>query len=156
MAPFYSKAYLSTQVQTGDRLGLLISLYERGLADVTQAMEAVEAVDSKKRGEMIEKASGVLMALCEALDYTQQGTLAGDLFSLYNFLMRQLLEANRENDLERLQVVKTTLTILLNGWKQIATSAEAAEIREQDIARIEGRAGAEKHARGHRSLVMTA
>jgi len=130
MTPFYSKAYLSTQVNTSDPLALVIAMYEAAIANVTQAMEAIEAGDTEKRGRMIGRTSEILMALSEALDYTQQHQIAGRLFCLYNTQLELLLKANRENDLESLQAVKSTLSIVLSGWHEAARSPEAAELRE--------------------------
>lgn len=132
MGAFYSKAYLSTLVNTGDRIELLIALYEGSIAYVQQAMEGIEEANEKKRQEGISRAAKILQALCEALDFGQEGSLAGSLFSIYNFQMRQLLDANRSQDLEALQSVKSTLSILLNGWHQVNKGDAANAIRKED------------------------
>ena len=157
MAPLHSKAYLSTQVKTSDRVDLVISLYQGALAYVKQAMEAGEEGDTEKRSEMIHRVFKILIALGESLDYTQDGGISGSLFAIYNFQIQQLLEANRSNDVEPLQTVKSTLSILLNAWQQVAKSPEAVAIRADDENRRNGVAGKSKASRGNRSsLVMTA
>ena len=105
MASYYSKAYLSTQVATDDRLEAVISLYEGVIGYVTQAMAAVEAGDAERRGEMIHRAARIISALSESLDYTLGEGVAGNLMSVYNFSLQQLLKANRANDIEPLQIV---------------------------------------------------
>ena len=158
MAPFYSKAYLSTQVNTADRMDLVIALYEGAIGFVSQAMEAVEAGDAEQRGEMISRVSNIIIALSEALDYSQEGGVSGNLFAIYNFQLQQLLEANRTNDIESLQTVKSTLSILLDGWKQVAESSEAKQIREADqlAKRSVGRRDGTSGRSGKRALAMTA
>ena len=157
MAPFYSKAYLSTLVRTGNRMDLVLALYEGASAFVKQAMEAVEEENDQARSEAIHRASKILMALCESLDYTQSGTLPGKLFAIYTYQLQQLLEANRTNSLEPLQSVKSTLGILLNGWKEVAQSDEANAIRQEDAEGALTRSGARADSPAQRSsLVLTA
>jgi flagellar protein FliS len=136
MALHHSNAYLSTQVNTDDRVALVIALYEGVLAYLAQAIEAIKANNVEKRREMIRKAADVVMALSDSLDYSQPSSLAGDLFSIYSFQLQQMLEANRKNDVEPLQLVKSSLRILLDGWREAAKSPEAEEIRQADAARL--------------------
>lgn len=126
-------AYLTMQVRTSDRMEIITSLYEMALLCISQAMDAMEARDSSKAGEKIGKAGEILMALCEALDYSQPGNLASTLFSIYHFHLRQLLEANRTNTLAPLQAALSGLSLLLEGWRQIAKSEAAQQIREADM-----------------------
>ncbi|MBN1868012.1 flagellar export chaperone FliS [Candidatus Sumerlaeota bacterium] len=134
MAPYYSQAYLSTHIETADRMSLVVTLYEAALANVTQAMEAIESGDSAAKSKSIERASKILMGLCEALDYTQDNGLSGRLFALYTFQLRQLLEANRTDDVEPLQMVKSTLTILLEGWETVSRSPEGIAMRTRETS----------------------
>lgn len=127
MSTTYSKAYLSTQVNTSDPLSLVIALYETAISNVTQAIEGIETGDLDARRKCISRASEIIMALSEALDYTQQDGLAGKLFSMYTFMLRQLLEANRENEVEPLESVRSTLSILLEGWQHASRDPEATE-----------------------------
>lgn len=156
MAPYYSKAYLSTQVHTSDRIEIVISLYEAALSYITQAIGAIEKEDIARRGENITKAAKVFMALCEALDYSQPGDLAGKLFGIYNGYLYQLLEANRSNDVASLQTVHASMSILLNGWKQIARTPEAEEIRRADFERLTNPTPIAAPHNGRPSLAMTA
>jgi flagellar protein FliS len=138
MTPLQANAYLSTQVKTSDRVDLVISLYQGALAYVKQAMEAQEEGNVEKRSDLIHRTSKILIALGESLDYTQDGGISGSLFGIYNFQIQQLLEANRTNDIEPLQTVKATLSILLNAWQQVAKSPEAVAIRTEDENRRNG------------------
>jgi flagellar protein FliS len=132
MAPYYSKAYLSTQIQTADRLELVISLYEAAQNHVLRAIEAMEREDHARRGESIQRAAEILLALSASLDFTCSGDLVGRLFASYNTMLRQLLDANRTSNVELLEIVHSTLGALLEGWRTVQASPEAAHIREED------------------------
>jgi flagellar secretion chaperone FliS len=134
MAPVTnSQAYLTTMVDTSDRLGLVITVYESALANIKSVLSD-EDIDKEKRSEAINKTSKILYALSEALDYSQPGGMAGNLSSLYTFMQRQLFEANASGDNEALRDVKGILSILLNGWTQIANKPEVMALREQETA----------------------
>lgn len=129
MNAHHSKAYVTTDVQTTDPLGLVIALYEKAIATVTQAMEAVETGDATRRGEAVQLACEIINVLVESLDFSHNESIAGSLFSLYHSQIYQLYMANRHNDLAPLQTVRGTLTILLDGWQEIARTQEAAQLR---------------------------
>lgn len=125
-------AYLTMQVRTSNRMEIIASLYELALLCISQAMEAMESGNCSRAGEKIGKAGEILIALCEALDYSQPGDIAPALFSIYHFHLRQLLEANRTSAIAPLQSARSGLSMLLAGWRQIENSEAAKEIREAD------------------------
>jgi flagellar secretion chaperone FliS len=149
-----TKAYLNTQVQTADRLELLIALYEGAMGFVRSAVEGIEENDLLKRSTGIGRAADIITYLCEVLDYSQPGVVAGNLFAMYNYQLRLLIQANRENDSEPLETVYSTLSILLNGWREIASSPEAAAVIQADRKRMmTGYSGAED---GRQVLALSA
>lgn len=137
MSALCSQAYLSAQVNTADPLELIISLYETAILNVRKAMTAIAEEDPETRRDAISKTAEILMTLTESLDYTVGDSLAGHLFGLYNFQLEKLLEANRNEDIEALQSVKSTLSILLNGWQEVATNPEAQQILAERESRGE-------------------
>ena len=156
MVTYYSKAYLSTQVNTAGRLDLIVALYEKTITDVSRAMKAITTGNDKVRADAIQSAADILMGLTESLDFTEPGGLAGRLFALYHYQLHMLLEANRTGDIEPLQSVKTTLNILLNGWRQASVTEAAHEIRREDMNRARVRCPASGPASGHTSFGMMA
>lgn len=154
MAPTSAKAYLNTQVQTADRLELLIAMYEGAMGFVRRAIEAIEENDSVKRSAAIGRAADIVTYLCEVLDFTQPGEIAGNLFAMYNYHLRLLIQANRENDIEPLETVYSTLCIMLNGWREISASPDAAEVIQADRKRMmTGYTSAEE---GRQALALSA
>jgi flagellar secretion chaperone FliS len=125
-----SRAYITTNVQTSDPLSLVIALYEKAIATITKAMDAIEQGDVVTRRQKIQLASEIIATLTQALDFSHGEKLAGTLFALYNSQLYQLYEANRNNDLLPLQTVRSTLSILLNGWQEVSRSDEAARFRD--------------------------
>lgn len=149
MTSYYSKAYVDVQFKTSDRLELVIALYESAIAAVNQGIDAIETENDAGRMNALEQANQVLMLLSESLDFTQAGGMAGRLHGLYLFMMRQLLEANRDKSVEPLEIVRGNLSILLDGWHQ---AAQSEEVRRQKREKHRE----ENHAPGEGRLAMMA
>jgi flagellar protein FliS len=66
-------------------------------------------------------AQDILSELTASLDFDKGGTLARNLFSLYAFMNRQLMEANLKKDPGPVGVVKKLLTDLREAWAEIST-----------------------------------
>jgi flagellar protein FliS len=131
-----SKAYLTTQVHTADRMDLVIALYESAIASIKQAMEAIESGEANRRHVPLRQATDILLALCDALNFNVESDLALNLYRIYSYHISQLLQAGRRGDLVGLQTVKSSLTILLDGWRQVAKSPDAAALRKVDTQRF--------------------
>ncbi len=131
-----SKAYLSTQVHTADRMDLVISLYENAIAAIKQAMEVIESGEPNRRHQPLRHATDILLTLCDALNFNVESDLALNLYRIYSYHISQLLQAGRRSDLVGLQTVKSSLTILLEGWRQVAKSPEASALRKSDAQRF--------------------
>jgi flagellar protein FliS len=131
-----SQAYLTAQVHTADRMDLVIALYENAIASIKQAMEAIESGEADRRHPPLRHATDVLLTLSDALNFNVESDLTLNLFRIYSYHISQLLQAGRRGDLVGLQAVKSSLTILLDGWRQVARSPEASAIRKADAQRF--------------------
>ncbi|HNY25946.1 MAG TPA: flagellar export chaperone FliS [Candidatus Sumerlaeota bacterium] len=131
-----SQAYLTAQVHTADRMDLVISLYESAIASIKQAMEAIESGEGDRRHPPLRHATDILLTLSDALNFNVESDLALSLFRIYSYHISQLLQAGRRGDLVGLQAVKSSLTILLEGWRQVAKSPEASALRKADALRF--------------------
>lgn len=112
-----SKAYKNAAVTTASREQILIMLYEAAIRHVKKASVAIEKKSIKEKCESIGKAHDIVNELVASLDHKVGGALAGDLERLYNFIIEQLVLANLENSVPRLQSCEKILGTLLDGWK---------------------------------------
>ncbi len=68
----------------------------------------------------IVKAQDCITELMVSLDFQKGGELAHNLFSLYVFFNRQLLDANMQKDVSLLHQVRGLLSELRDAWQQIS------------------------------------
>jgi flagellar protein FliS len=119
-------AYLETQVLTADPMELVRLLY-RAAGDATRNARAhLTAGRITERARQISKAHGILAQLSVTLDHTRGGTLSRSLAELYDYMQRQLLDANQRQKAEPLQEVERLLATLMEGWEQIGRAPVSA------------------------------
>ncbi len=107
---------------TQDRMEPLLSVYRSTIRFVRQAIRAVASGQRAASAEAIQCALKCLKTLCDALDFSQEGTLAGHLYAQYHYHQLQLIEADRANDPKLLATVEQTLGILYSGWTSKAAA----------------------------------
>ncbi|MBN1696930.1 MAG: flagellar export chaperone FliS [Spirochaetales bacterium] len=116
------KAYKETQIKSATPGQLIIMLYDGAIKNINIAIEGFEK--KSKKLDMISnaiiKAQDIVSELMVALDFEKGGDIAKNLFSIYVFINRELLNANIRKDVTHLETVKKILTELRDAWSQIA------------------------------------
>jgi len=125
----YSNAlstYKETKVKTAGQGQLIIMLYEEAVKQLTRALEMMDSNKQKKDPGKIEQISKAVMKteeivteLMVSLDFERGGEISKNLFALYSWFNRELLEANIAQDTGRITAVKNMLADLKDTWSQI-------------------------------------
>jgi len=133
--------YKETKVKTAGQGQLIVMLYDETLKQLTNAIELLELNKAKKDPSRIElinksimKTEEILTELMVSLDFEQGGEIAKNLFSLYTWFNRELVEANINQDSNRIITVKNLLTELRNTWSTVANQAIPAEKQNREAA----------------------
>jgi len=120
--------YRETRVKTASQGQLIIMLYEEAVKLLDRALELLSLnVGGKKSPGNIEKISKsilktqeIITELTVSLDFDQGGDIAKNLFSLYTWFNKELLEANIGQDMKRVKSVRNQLNELRSAWVEIA------------------------------------
>ena len=120
-------AYKETQIKTANQGRLIIMLYDGAVKNINLALEAMGASHHKfdETSNCIIKAQDIIAELMVSLDFEKGGDIAKNLFSLYVFMNRQLLQANLKKLQKPLSDVKKMLVELREAWVEIG--------RKQDV-----------------------
>lgn len=102
-------------------------LYDEAVRQLNLAIEMLESKDKDDKftgkieplGKAVMKAEEIITELMVSLDFEQGDEIAKNLFSLYSWFNRELLEANIAQDLERIKNVRSMLLELRNTWDEI-------------------------------------
>jgi len=123
-----SSTYKETKVTTASQGQLIIMLYDEAVKQLTKAAELLELNNKQKKdpgkieqiSKAVMKAEEIITELMVSLDFEQGGEISKNLFALYTWFNRELLEANIAQDIKRIKSVKDMLSELRNTWSEIA------------------------------------
>jgi len=116
----YQKVSVQSEVFEASPHRLIQMLMQGGLERIAQARGAIERQTFAQKGELIGKAISIVGGLREPLDHEVGGDLSQNLDGLYDYMIRRLLDANRDSDVAPLDEVSGLLRELKSGWDAIA------------------------------------
>ena len=120
-------AYASTQAHSSvfdaSPHKLISLLFEGAQTRLISVKVAMEAGNIAKRGELIGKVIDIVSTLQANLDTEKGAEVAQNLDSLYEYMTRRLLEANRTNDQTIIDEVHGLIGEIKAGWDGIAEQA---------------------------------
>jgi flagellar protein FliS len=99
---------------------LILRLMNGAIERIAQAKGAIQQKNIKDKGETISKAIAIVGGLSACLDHSHNSDLSKNLESLYDYMGVQLLNANVQNDIAKLDEVSRLLREIKSGWEQIA------------------------------------
>ena len=131
--------YKEIRVNTASQGQLIIMLYDGAVRQLDQALSLLQMNDAKKDpgriekiGKAVVKAQEIVSELMVSLDFEKGGEIASNLFSLYTWFNRELMEANINQDRRRISVVRNLMEDLRAAWQEIALSA-AVETANHEV-----------------------
>ena len=116
--------YKRTQVETASPERLILMLYDGAIKFLVQAK--LKMAGNKKDPKTIEeinksliKGQNIIYELIKSLDMEQGGDIAANLFSLYEFMLNQLVIANIEKNPEPVTQVISMIKDLRATWVEV-------------------------------------
>jgi len=119
----YQRVGVQAQVAEASPHRLIQMLMQGGLDRIYQARGAIQFGRLAEKGELIGKSISIVGGLREALDHEVGGEISANLDRLYEYMIRRLTEANRNNDADALTEVAALLQEVKAGWDGIAQYA---------------------------------
>jgi flagellar protein FliS len=108
-------------------------LYDEAVKQLDRGLELLTMNSTGKKdpgrieriGKAVLKAQEIITELMVSLDFDQGGEIAKNLFSLYTWFNQELLEANVQQDLRRITIVRNMVNELRGAWSEIAAKSPA-------------------------------
>ncbi|MDR2491214.1 MAG: flagellar export chaperone FliS [Spirochaetaceae bacterium] len=131
-------AYRETRIKTAGQGQLIIMLYDAAVKQLDTALENIQLNTGVKKdpsriektGKAVLKTQEIVTELMVSLDMEAGGEIASNLFALYTWFNRELLEASITQDAKRLTVVRGMLADLRVSWHEAIAKTTAATNRE--------------------------
>lgn len=116
--------YRATQVQTASQRTLIIMLYDGAIRFSRQAQAAMAARDFEAVNTALLRAQDIVTELALTLDHGA-GEIAANLFRIYEYVHRRLVEANVHKDAAPIDEVLRLLSMLREAWAEAPTARPA-------------------------------
>ncbi|NLM46518.1 MAG: flagellar export chaperone FliS [Firmicutes bacterium] len=110
------QAYQQSMVGTVSQEQLVLMLYNGALRFLKQAQKGIMQHNIEQTHINLIKAQNILSELMMNLDMSQ-GEIAANLYNLYDYMHRRLLDANIKKDMAPLEEVAGMLSELRDTWK---------------------------------------
>lgn len=123
-ASSYQKVGLESAVMSASPHQLIVMLFDGAHSALVRARLFLEQGDMVSKGQALSHAINIIdNGLKAGLDMDVEGDLPQNMASLYDYMVRRLLQSNLHNDVEGIIEVEGLLNNIADAWKQISTSA---------------------------------
>jgi len=134
------KTYLKNEIEGATKGKLILLLYDGAIKFLRQANKYIELKDIPNSHQNIIKAENIIYELMSTLNM-DAGEIAENLLQLYDFMVWQLIEANKEKNSEKIDSVIRLLTDLREAWKVIVEKEQEIESESEKKKRSVNFAG---------------
>lgn len=125
----YKQVSVNSQLASASPHRIVQMLMAGAIERLVQGKAAMEQGNMAAKGERLNKALEIISSLRETLSMSDGGDVAVNLDRLYDFMMRHILDANLNNDPEKIAEVISLLSEIKSAWDQIP--AEYHYVTEQ-------------------------
>ncbi|RXE49694.1 flagellar export chaperone FliS [Chromohalobacter israelensis] len=126
-AQAYARVGVESGVMSASPHRLIVMLFDGAQAAIRAAKLHMEDGNIAAKGQSISKAMDIVNnGLAAALDREQGGELAERLESLYDYVVRLLMKANRHNDQAALDEAARLLEDIGSAWREIGPQVDGA------------------------------
>lgn len=115
--------YQSNQVSTADPKQLIIMLYDGAIRFLEESLKYIDDFKTyDKANTNILRAQDIIAELMVSLDMDKGGEIADNLFNLYAYMKKELLNANIEKKNQPIKTVIKLMRELKGAWEEMDPS----------------------------------
>jgi flagellar protein FliS len=118
----YQKESVKSRLAGANPYTIIQMLMQGALERLAKGKGCIERNDLEGKSENLSKASSIIFALSESLDYEIGGEVAENLGSLYEYMNMRITDASIEKSTEPLVEVMKLLLEIKSGWDAIPPS----------------------------------
>jgi flagellar protein FliS len=115
---YQQQQYQQNQINTATPEQILLMLYDGAIRFTRQAMMAGENGNQAEKLGRISKTLAIITEFSNTLNHEIGGQIAADLDGLYQFMIRELNAARKDDSGDKLKTVENLLVGLRETWGQ--------------------------------------
>ena len=133
MKPQKAESYKKMQIQTANPATLILMLFDRAIVLLDKAKNEILEKQYEDKGYTLTKANEIIAELAGSLDMEKGGEIASSLSKLYNFVMREILDADKNLNTKAIDNARRIVTELRESWVSIKDNPDI-ELQNSDNA----------------------
>ena len=122
IAAYKANSYKANQYNGMTPERLVLELMNGAIKAIERAKKGIDEQRPDRIGEALSKAMAIVGELQASLNMEVGGELTQNLFGLYSYVNRELLQANLKKDKARLDNAAGVMLQLRDGWAQMLKS----------------------------------
>lgn len=126
------------QATTADPYQLIQMLMNGALQKLAVSKGAIERQDLEVKSENLTKSLSIVNALQEGLDMNVESEVVGNMYDLYDYVKRQIVEAMATNKVEAVENCLMVMRSLKEGWDAIPVEARTQAFAERQRMAVGG------------------
>jgi flagellar protein FliS len=119
--------YKKTQITTANQGKLIVMLYDGAIKFLNIAIDNMDPKTYDVANNNIIKAQDIITELLLSLNRKEGGEICQNLFNLYLYFKKALLEANIKKDAEMVRSVLKLIKDLRDAWDKISANETASD-----------------------------
>ncbi len=123
-------------VMTSDPATLVAMLYDKAVACLKAAVQAIHNNEIETRWKNNHRAQEIISHLFKTLDLDRGGEIASNLEALYGYMLLRLPEVDANNDARVAEEVIELLEPLRASWNELAESSADFKMDQREIDAI--------------------
>ena len=128
----YIKQYQKNQIETASQEQILVMLYNGAIQFLNVAKKAMQEKDIEGTHNNIIGAQKIIKEFQSTLDMANGGEIAQNLFGLYEYLNKKLVDANIHKNMDDLDEVLNHMKDLRDTWVKAIEIAKKEKLQEKD------------------------
>lgn len=130
--------YKTAQYSTASPEQLLLMLYEGAIKYARQAQKDMEERNVEAANNKLKKIEDIISELMVSLNMDEGGEIAQNLYNLYDYMNRRLIQANIRKDPGLVDEVINLLTSLKESWEEAIGRVRSQVIQNAGGLNLEG------------------
>ncbi|WP_416305816.1 flagellar export chaperone FliS [Neptunicella sp. SCSIO 80796] len=120
----YKKGNIKQEIANADPHKITLMLMQGVLDRMAYAKGNIERKDYAAKAENLSRVTAILVSLRDSLDMKAGGDISDNLFSLYDYMLQRITDANVQNSLKIMDEVINLMLPIKTAWSQIPEDAK--------------------------------
>jgi flagellar protein FliS len=115
----YGKIKNDAQTSYASPHQLMLMLFDGAIEAMSFTIGAIKNNNLELRSKQSTRSITIINGMRECLDMETGGELADNLYSLYQYMTKELFKASFKNDIETIRNIQTMLKDIRGSWEKI-------------------------------------